>query len=308
MRKYLPGEDLMSEKVKKSASKYAYIEGWLSIFINTGLFALKYWAGVVTGSVAIIADAWHTLSDSISSMVVIAGAKISSKPADRGHPFGHGRAELISSIVIGVLLMVVAGNFFVESIQKIKKHESVTYGLPAVIATVVSILVKEILAQYAFYAGRKTGMQSLTADGWHHRSDAISSVIILAGIALGSFFWWIDAVLGIIVASIIFYAAYTVIRDTSSKIFGEDPPDELINNINNIVAEHYPGDSFTHHYHLHDYGLHRELTFHMRFPGKKSIHDVHTVIHSIEREILNRYDIEATIHPEPMMEKNDDKN
>ncbi len=241
-------------------------------------------------------------------MVVITGAKISSKPADRGHPFGHGRAELISSIIIGVLLMVVSGNFFVESVQKIKNHESVTYGLPAIIATVVSILVKEILAQYAFYAGRKTGMQSLTADGWHHRSDAISSLIILAGIALGSFFWWIDAVLGIIVASIIFYAAYTVIRDTSSKIFGEEPSEKLIDDMNSIVAEHYPGDSFTHHFHLHDYGLHRELTFHMRFPGGDSIHDVHTIIHTIEQDILHRYNIEATIHPEPITGKQGNQN
>lgn len=254
----------------------------------------------MTGSVAIIADAWHTLSDSISSIVVIAGAKISSKPPDREHPFGHGRAEMISSIIIGVLLMVIAGNFFIESLQKLKNHESVNYGLPAIIATIVSILTKEILAQYAFHAGRKTGMQSLTADGWHHRSDAISSVIILAGIGLGSFFWWIDAVLGIIVASIIFYAVYTIIRDTSSKIFGEEPPEELIDNINSIVAKHCPGDSFTHHFHLHNYGLHREMTIQMRFPNDNSIHDTHAVIHSIEQDILQRYGIEVTIHPEPM--------
>jgi cation diffusion facilitator family transporter len=87
--------------MNKQNKNYSLIEGWLSIVVNTLLFGLKYWAGIVTGSVALIADAWHTLSDSISSVVVIISSKISNKPADKEHPFGHGRADLVSSIIIG---------------------------------------------------------------------------------------------------------------------------------------------------------------------------------------------------------------
>ena len=284
-------------------NKYAYREGWLSIVVNTLLFGLKYWAGIVTGSVAIIADAWHTLSDSLTSIVVVAGAKISSRPADKEHPFGHGRAEFISSIIIAVLLAVVAGNFVIEAVNKIKNHDSVTYGLPAIIATIVSIVVKELLAQYAFFAGRKSGMQTLTADGWHHRSDAVSSIIILAGIALGSIFWWIDAVLGIIVSLIIFYAAYGIIREASSKIFGEEPSDDLIRKIELLVEKQYHGDPCLHHFHLHDYGYHSELTLHMRFPDETPLKDVHSILHQIEKAIKNEFGIETTIHPEPLTEK-----
>ena len=173
-------------------NRLAYIEGWLSIFTNIILFGLKYWAGIVTGSVAIIADAWHTLSDSISSVIVLIGIKISDKPADKEHPFGHGRAELIASMIIGVLLAIIAFNFVLESIEKLKDHESVVYGKLAIIVTIVSILSKEMLAQYAFWAGRKIKSPILKADGWHHRSDAISSILILIGIFIGKYFWWVD--------------------------------------------------------------------------------------------------------------------
>jgi len=101
--------------MKKNNKKLSYIEGWLSITSNILLFILKYWVGIVTGSIAIIADAWHSLTDSISSIVVLIGAKVSSKPADKNHPFGHGRAELIASLIIGVLLAVIAFSFLEKS-------------------------------------------------------------------------------------------------------------------------------------------------------------------------------------------------
>ena len=163
----------MRETIK---NKLAFIEGWLSIFINTVLFALKYWAGVATGSVAIIADAWHTLSDSLTSVLVIIGEKISRKPADSEHPFGHGRAELIAAIIIGGLLAAVAVNFFAEALMKFKNREAANYNIFAVAVFVLSVILKEGLAQFSGWASKKTGMLSLKADSWHHRSDAIASV------------------------------------------------------------------------------------------------------------------------------------
>ena len=109
----------------EKAKFYGYLEGWMSIIVNLILFIVKYWAGIVTGSVAIIADAWHSLSDSLTSVVVIVGVKISSKPADKEHPFGHGRAELISAIVISILLATVGLNFIIESIKFKKNMEKV---------------------------------------------------------------------------------------------------------------------------------------------------------------------------------------
>ena len=182
------------------SKKYIRQEGWISIILNLVLFGLKYWAGIVTGSLALIADAWHTLTDSISSVIVLIGGKISRKPADDDHPFGHGRAEHISAIIIGVLLAIIAFDFVIGAIEKFRTHEQTHYGTIAIVVTIVSIVLKEALAQYAFWAGRKINSSILRADGWHHRTDALSSVVILIGIIIGSQFWWTDAVLSFIVA------------------------------------------------------------------------------------------------------------
>ncbi len=115
--------------MKNETKKLSYIEGIGSIVINVILFILKYWVGIMTGSIAIIADAWHTLSDSLTSIVVILGAKISSKPADDNHPFGHGRAESVASIIIGVLLFIVGSNFLFDAIQRLKSKETAVFTL-----------------------------------------------------------------------------------------------------------------------------------------------------------------------------------
>ncbi len=173
--------------MKSKTRQLMYAEGWLSIAINLTLFALKYWAGIATGSVAIVADAWHTLSDSLTSLMVIVGAKLSSRPADRDHPFGHGRVEIIVSIIIGVLLVVVGFNFFLESVQKLRENESANFNTLAAVVFALSVVLKEALTRFAFWAGKKTGARSLIADGWHHRSDSVASALILLGIAVGRY-------------------------------------------------------------------------------------------------------------------------
>lgn len=280
-------------------SKLAESEGWLSIGINLILFALKFIAGSITGSIALTADAWHTLSDSISSVMVIIGIKISRKPADKEHPFGHGRSELISALLIGGFLAVIAYTFFMEGIAQFKTKEGVTYGTFAIVATVISIVLKEVLAQYAFWVGRKTKSKSVKADGWHHRSDAISSVVILIGIYLGKYFWWIDSLLAILVALLIFSVAISVIKDAASVILGEDPSNDLIKEISEICNKTAKRKLHAHHFHIHNYINHKELTFHVLLPGRMSIADAHDIITLIEEKLQDKLNLEATIHIEP---------
>ena len=276
-------------------NKLAFIEGWLSIFINTVLFALKYWAGVATGSVAIIADAWHTLSDSLTSVLVIIGAKISQKPADSEHPFGHGRAELIAAIIIGGLLAAVAVNFFAEALMKFKNREAANYNIFAVVVFVLSVILKEGLAQFSGWASKKTGMLSLKADAWHHRSDAIASAVILAAMFAGKYFWWIDAVLGMVVSALILHAAYYIIKESSDQILGKEPEEELKQAIIKIIAEKTGKDYDAHHFHMHRYGSHVELTFHIRLPGNIPLQEAYDLTIVIAKEIKFRTDIDTTI-------------
>lgn len=282
-----------------SKSKLARDEGWISIVVNTLLFILKYWAGMVTGSVAIIADAWHTLSDSLSSVIVLIGAKVSSKPPDSEHPFGHGRAELISSVLIAAFLGFVAFEFLKESILKLNEREIVVFGKIAIVATIVSIVLKEALSQYAFWAWKKTGYLSLKADAWHHRTDAISSLIILVGIFLGKYFWWMDGVLGIVVAIMIAFAGYEILKDTISKLLGEAPDPMLVKQIKEIAGNETEHDMQIHHIHLHSYGEHQEITFHIRLPNTMSVEDSHSLVTAIQQSLRENLSIEATIHVEP---------
>lgn len=286
-------------------NKASYIEGFVSILVNTGLFGLKLWAGIVSGSIALTADAWHTLSDSLSSVIVIFGVKLSSKKPDKEHPFGHGRWEQIASIFIGLLLAIIAYDFLKDSILQFKTKETANFGTLAIVVTVISILVKEGLAQYAFYIGKKTGNLSVKADGWHHRTDALSSVIVLIGIFFSDRFWWIDSVLGIIIAFMLFYAAYEIIKDAINKILGEEPSKELIEKIETLIESNYNENVYPHHYHIHNYVSSQELTFHIKVDNKKDILSAHDIATSIENLIKKELNIMTTIHIEPKGFKHD---
>lgn len=287
-------------KVKNNNNRLAFFEGWLSIIVNILLFALKYWAGIVTGSVAIIVDAWHTLSDSVTSVIVIVGAKASNKPPDKEHPFGHGRAEIIGSIVIGVLLAVVAFNFVLESINKLKGGDTTDFGTIALVVTIISILMKEGMAQYAFWAARKTHSKSLKADAWHHRSDAFSSGVILVGIFLSPYYWWIDGAMGIIIACLLFYGTYEILKDAIGTLLGEDANQELIDEVKKMAIQCCQSDLNLHHFHLHNYGNHQELTIHIKLDGKLSLAESHKIATMLEQKIKAGLNITSTIHVEPL--------
>ena len=283
-----------------NSERLKYSAGIVSIVVNILLFALKYWAGIVSGSVALLADAWHTLSDSLSSVAVIIGVKLSSRKADKKHPFGHGRIENLVAILIGVMLAIVAYEFVMESVDKLCNPDSkAVFGTLAIVVTAVSIVVKELMAQFSFYVARKTGSTSVKADGWHHRSDALSSIVVLAGIFLQDYFWWIDAVLGICVSLILMVAVYKIIREAVDKLMGESVPDEIVSQVKAIIGETIDGDLQTHHFHIHNYGSHSELTFHINLPPDMTILEGHGIADRIEKQLRERMNIETTIHIEP---------
>ncbi len=279
---------------------YITREGWLSIIGNIILFILKYWAGIVTGSLALIADAWHTLSDSVSSIIVLIGGKIARKPADDDHPFGHGRAEHIAAVIIGVLLAIIAFDFIVGSIEKFGTKEKTVFKTVAWVVTILSILVKEGMAQYAFWAARKTNSSILKADAWHHRTDALSSVVILIGIAAGSHFWWTDAVLSFIVALMIGWASWQILSKEITSLLGESPTEELLISIRETAQNACEQPLHLHHIHIHNYGDHTEMSCHIKLPPKMSLVDAHEICTKIEIAIDNEFGFITTIHPEPI--------
>lgn len=278
--------------------KLSYIEGWLSVALNIFLFGLKYYTGLVTGSIAVIADAWHTLSDSLTSVVVVMGAKVSSKASDEKHPFGHGRFELVASIIIGVLLAVAGGNFILESIEKLRSHQTYAFKSILIYVFTLSVIVKEAIARFSFWAAMKTGSRALRSDGWHHRSDALASLLVLAGMIIGRYIWWIDGVLGIIVGVLIIGTGIKIIKDDTDSLLGESPSGDLIDQIRAVAAQTAGPEHSCHHYHIHNYGNHSELTFHIKLNGNMRIRDGHAIVDQIEKTIYGKMGIETTIHME----------
>jgi len=288
---------MVSEKNTKKDSERV---GILSILTNILLFIAKYWVGIATGSVALIADAWHTLSDSLSSIAVVVGLKMGRKPPDSEHPFGHERVELVATVLIGILLGIIGLNFFKESVNRLLDRESVEYSLAAKLVTIISVVAKEMLAQISFYYGKKDGSPALKADGWHHRSDALSSVIILIGIFLGSKFWFVDGVLGLIVSFLILYTAWEIIKKAANEIMGKSPDEETLKTLKTLVDSSAGKDVMMHHIHMHYYGQHRELTFHIKLPRDMSLQEAHDIANDIEEKVRQEMNIEATIHMEPL--------
>lgn len=285
-----------------SREKAQVFEGVLSIFVNAFLFALKLWVGMVIGSVALMADAWHTMSDSLTSIFIIFAAKLASRKPDKQHPFGHGRWELIASLLIAFILGMIGYEFFADSIDRFQNRESVEYGTLALVITLISIIFKELMAQYAFYLGRKHDNSVITADGWHHRTDSLSSVIVLIGIIVTRFvadLWWMDSVLGMCCTFAIFYAAYKIMMEAITKILGEEPKQEFIDTLDHEVKKIYDHDLKLHHFHLHNYVLHKELTLHMVLDKDMTIEDGHNIATTVEELIQEKYAMVATIHVEP---------
>ncbi len=281
-------------------TKYIYREGIVSIFINLGLFGLKLWAGIVSGSVALTADAWHTLSDSLSSLIVIGGARLSSQKPDEKHPYGHGRWEYISSFLIAVFLGFIAFEFSIDAVKNFLEHKTAEFGRLAIVVTVVSILGKELLAQYAFHISRKTGNSTVKADAWHHRSDALSSVIVLVGIFLKDYIWWVDSALGIVVALVILHTAYEIVKEAVSKLLGEDLSKEEEKALKDMIEHHCQLEVRAHHFHLHNYGQHQELTLHIKLEPTLTIAEGHRIATKIEKVIEEEFGYISTIHVEEL--------
>lgn len=275
-----------------------YIIAWLSILINTVLFGLKYWAGNESESIAMTADAWHSLSDSLTSFIVIIGFTMASRPPDKKHPFGHGRYESVAAIIIATLLGIVAIQFFIDSINSLIDQKSSIFNLPSIIIFAVSIFLKELMALISIRIGKKLDSKALIADGWHHRSDAVASALIVIG-ALFTSIWWLDGVLGILVSVLIMLTTIEILKGSVSSILGEIPDKEFIEKVKAIIHDVDPQITDIHHFKLHLYGDHRELDIDFRLPKEMSVDKAHDISTAASIALLEKLKIRATIHVEP---------
>ncbi len=279
--------------------KIGYIGGITGIIVNLFLFTAKYYVGVLTGSIAIIADAWDTLADIVTSILSIVGLKLSNRKPSKNHPFGYGRIEQISALVIAFILGIVGYEIGRDSIGRFLNHQVVVYNSTAMIITASSILFKELLAQFNFWGFRRTNLLTLKASAWNYRGDALTSIIVLSGIFLQKYIPMIDAYLGMIISLMIFYSVFEVAKDIVNRMIGEKVPEKLIDQVEELSKKHYKCSLELHNFKLHNYGHHTELTFHIKVEKTTSIFDAHEIATNIETELKDKLNISTTIHIEP---------
>jgi cation diffusion facilitator family transporter len=274
-------------------------EGLVSIFVNVVLFVIKFYLGLIHNSIAVVADAVHTLSDAGTSVVVVISFWIAYKPPDKGHPFGHGRAEQIGAVIVGTLLGVAGFEFLMSSYEKLSSREALTFSWFLVGVLLFSSLVKELLARWAFRLGGSYESRSIVGDAWHHRSDAIATTLLALGILVGADYWWVDGVLGIIVSFVIVYTSIKIILETSRELLGSEPTRREEELLIDLAREVSPLIEDVHHIHIHKYGDHVEASLHIKLPNTMKLEEAHEIATKLENRIKDRLGWEATVHPEP---------
>lgn len=279
------------------------------MFLNMVLFAFKLVAGIVGRSGAMVADAVHSASDFATDIVVLLFVRISAKPRDDDHDWGHGKYETLASLIIGVVLLAVGVELLVESVEKISAVVAGEVlprpGIIAIIAAAVSIVAKEVLYQYSMRVGRKLDSPSVIANAWHHRSDALSSIGALLGIGCAYFLgekWRIaDPIAAIVVAALIMKVAINLCRTAIAELLEKSLPAEVEEEILAIISA-TPNVHKPHNLRTRSIGSNIAIEVHIRVDGSMTVHASHEISRDIEQRLRNRFGQQTAvaIHIEPM--------
>ena len=281
--------------------RYGILSGAVGIALNLLLSAGKLFAGLMTGSISITADAFNNLSDAGSSVVTLVGFKLAGQKADDGHPFGHGRMEYLAGLLVSLMILLVGVELGRSSIGKILRPEAVDFSLVSTGILAASILVKLWMGQFNRGLGRKIGSAAMAATAADSLSDAVATAAVLAGTLVNRFAHVnIDGWVGLAVAVFILRSGWGAAKDTINPLLGESPDPELVKQLRELVLSH-PQVVGMHDLIIHDYGPGRRLcSFHAEVPQDADILDAHDAIDHIEREIKEKFGIETTVHMDPI--------
>ncbi len=292
-------QDVENHAVREQYGKFAGIVG---IATNVLLFCIKILAGIAFHSVAIVADAVNNLSDSASSVVTLVGFKLSAKPADKEHPYGHARIEYISGLIVSLVILLLGFQLAQSSLEKILHPEDSEISLLAVVVLVVSVLLK--LWQFVFYRtiGRRIASTTLEATAADSRNDVFSTIAILAGMAVTKLTGYnLDGWMGMVVAILIVIGGVHLIMETSNPLLGSAPTEELVQSIYEKILS-YDGVLGLHDLTVHNYGPGRCFaSVHCEVPAERDILVSHDIIDNIERDFLRDMNIHLVIHLDPVV-------
>lgn len=293
----------MVSKNKTSNSRHSFgrLAGLVGLVANLLLFSVKLLAGLLSSSVAIIADAFNNLSDAGSSIVTLVGLRMASTPPDKEHPFGHGRMEYVTAVVIAIMILFAGFELAKSSIGEILNPAEKAFGLISVIILIASIVIKLWLALFYKNIGNRIHSATLWAAATDSRNDVICTSVVLASTVFG---WLteisVDGYAGTFVAVFIMWSGFSVLRDTISPLLGQAPEQDLVRDIKETVLAH-DGIIGIHDLIVHSYGPgNRIISLHAEVSSSEDMMRSHDLIDRIEREIMGKYNAVACIHMDPV--------
>ena len=285
-------------KVRTAHGKLASFFG---VITNVLLFAVKLVFGLLASSISIIADSINNLSDTGNSFVALIGFKISSKPADKEHPFGHQRLEYLAGLIISIVIVVLAGNMLIQSIQRIISNESSTYTLWTFIILGIAILLKIYQAWFNYRVGKLISSVTLKATAVDSLMDVIATSAVLASALVSDFVGWnIDGYMGILVSIVVGYSGIKMIKETIDPLIGTPADKQLVNKVIKDILS-FDGVLGVHDLRVHSYGPTKIfMSVDVEVNCKDDIVCSHGIVDKIESFIKEKYDIDLVIHMDPI--------
>ena len=280
---------------------YSTLSSVIGLICNIFLFLLKYAMGVLSGSISIISDAFNNLSDCGGCIVSFLGCKMASRPADKDHPFGHGRVEYLTSLILSVIILVVGFELFKGSVEKIANPSAVEFSVIVLVSLILSIGVKLWMSVFNMKLGRRINSGVLIAVSSDSRNDVIATGATIIALVSSLFTDFpVDGIMGLVVSAFIIRTGIEIVRETIDELIGKPVSSEISDSIRGfILADDEIID--VHDLVIHNYGITNMTgSCHIELRSDKSFKEVHDIADKIERDILEKFNISLTLHTDPV--------
>ena len=304
VRKFIKNYENIEEAGVRT--EYGVLASIVGIVCNVLLFAGKLIVGLLLKSVSVMADAFNNLSDAASSIIGFVGVKMAGKPADKEHPFGHGRIEYIAALIVAFLVIQVGFTFFKSALEKIRHPEELSFSLVSVLILLASVAVKFWLGRFNGSLGKKIHSSVMQAAAADALGDVITTLATVASILFFRFTGYnIDGIVGVLVSLVVMWAGIGIARDTLEPLIGQPVEAKLYREISRFV-ESYDGILGSHDLIVHNYGPTRSLaSIHAEVPSDVDIETSHEIIDRVEREAFKKLGITLVIHMDPVAVKDE---
>lgn len=285
---------------------YGMLTGIMGIALNLILFGVKLFAGIVTGAVSVTADAINNLSDAGSSVITMAGMRMAGRPADKDHPFGHGRIEYVAGLIVSMVIIIMSYELAKDSIIKIITPEEIVFSPMSLAILGASVLVKLYICLYNRKIGRLINSSAMKATAMDSLSDCISTAAVIAGLVVFALFKLnVDGYIGVVVALFILKTGIEAAKESLTPLIGERPDQQYVNEIYSTIMS-YEGVVGVHDLIVHNYGVGANIiSLHAEIPAEMGFMEAHELIDIIENDLKEKYASIATVHMDPVETNNE---